>query len=70
MRFPKNRIRFSKSYDGKPSEKGFLVLDLKGLDTEGANTLVLEMGDVEAARSHGDQQSDALKRAKDLLGGI
>ena len=70
MRFPKNRVRFTKSYDGKASDQGYLVLDLKGLDIEGATSLVLDVSDVEAAREAGDQQSDALKKARDLLGGL
>ena len=70
MRFPKNRIRFAGSYDGKTSDQGYLILDLKGLDIEGATSLVLEMADVDQARVKGDQQSDALKKARDLLGGI
>jgi hypothetical protein len=70
MRFPRNRIRFITTHDGKRSEKGYLQLDLKGLDIEGANALVLEMEDVETARAAGDKQDDALKKARDLLGGI
>lgn len=70
MRFPKNRVRFSNTYDGKAADEGYLVLDLKGLDIEGATTLVMEMSEVEAARAAGDRQDDALQRAKDLLGGL
>lgn len=70
MKFPKSRIRFTGTYDGKSSDSGYLVLDLKGLDIEGATSLVLEVSDVEAAKEAGDQQSDALKKARDLLGGL
>jgi hypothetical protein len=70
MKFPRNRIRFTKSYDGKPSEAGYLLLDLKGLDIEGVTTLALDVSEVEAAKAAGDQQSDALQKAKDLLGGL
>lgn len=69
MRFPKERIRFSTSVDGRKAPGGFLVLDLKGLDIEGVDTLVMEMSDVEEARARGDQQADALKRAREILGG-
>jgi hypothetical protein len=69
MRFPKQRIRFANSYDGKSAPGGFLVLDIKGLDIEGANALVLEMADVEAARSQGDRQEEAKRQARELLGG-
>ncbi|HXG24765.1 MAG TPA: hypothetical protein VNJ09_09440 [Chthonomonadales bacterium] len=69
MRFPKERIRFSTSVDGRTTPGGFLVLDLKGLDIEGVDTFVLEMSDIEQARARGDQQADALKRAREILGG-
>ena len=69
MRFPKQRIRFSKSVDGHVNKNGFLLLDLKGLDIQGANSLVLLMDDVESARASGDKQLDASKKARELLGG-
>ena len=69
MRFPKQRLRFSWTHDGHNSDGGFLILDLKGLDTEGATSFVLEMSEVEAARLAGDKQDDAKQRARELLGG-
>ncbi len=67
---PKERVRYAATYDGKSAPGGFLVLDLKGLDIEGANPLVVPMEAVDAARSAGDKQSDALRKARDLLGGL
>jgi len=69
MRFPKQRLRFVKVHDGHTSPDGFLVLNLKGLDIEGATTLVLDMAEVETARASGDQQEEAKRRARELLGG-
>jgi len=69
MKFPKQRIRFSTTADGHKSPQGYLILDLKGLDIEGATSLVLDMTEVEAARSRGDQEDDARRRARELLGG-
>jgi hypothetical protein len=69
MKFPKQRLRFSKTHEGHTSPQGYLVLDLKGLDIEGATSLVIDMADVNAAQSQGDQQDDAKRRAKELLGG-
>ncbi len=67
MRFPRQRIRFARLYEGHTTPEGFLFLDLKGLDIEGVNTLVLDMQDVEAARGEGDRQEDVKKRLKDLF---
>jgi hypothetical protein len=69
MRFPKQRIRFSSSYDGRVSDAGYLLLDLKGLDIEGVTTLVIDMGEIDAARAAGDREDDARRRARELLGG-
>jgi hypothetical protein len=69
MRFPKERIRFAQNFDGRPSTSGFLVLDVKGLDLEGVDAFILEMSDIEEARAKGEQQMDALKRVREILGG-
>jgi hypothetical protein len=69
MNFPEKRLSFTKSVDGKYSEKGFLVLDLHGLDIEGANTLVITMENVERTVRQGDQQEEAKRKARELLGG-
>lgn len=69
MQFPKQRIKFAKSVDGSISREGYLILDIKGLDIEGATSLVLEISDVDAARAAGDKASEASKRARELLGG-
>jgi hypothetical protein len=69
MRFPKERIRFSKSEDGRLSQSGFLVLDLKGLDIEGATKFVIDFEEADAARRAGDKQVDAMQKARNLLGG-
>jgi hypothetical protein len=68
MRFPKQRIRFATVHEGHTAPDGYLVLDLKGLDTEGATSFVLDMRDVDAARAQGDKQSDAARRVRDLFG--
>ncbi len=69
MRFPKQRIQFTKSHDGRSTDEGFLVLDIKGLDIEGATSLVLDMADVKTASAAGDREDEAKRRARELLGG-
>jgi len=69
MRFPKQRLRFTLTHDGKPEERGYIVLDLKGLDIEGVNSLAVRLEDIETARGQGDKQEDAAKKARELLGG-
>jgi len=57
------------TYDGRRIDGGYLVLDIKGLDIEGANALVIEISDIDAARAAGDKEQSAKQRAKELLGG-
>jgi hypothetical protein len=69
MKFPKQRLRFTKTNEGHTTKEGYLVLDLKGLDIEGASSLIIDMADVLAVQSQGDQQDEAKRRARELLGG-
>lgn len=69
MLFPKNRVRFTTTYQGKSDPKGWIVLDLKGVDLEGATALYLPMEDIQKLKEGGDTATDRLKQARALLGG-
>jgi len=69
MNFPRNRLRFTRTHDGSTSATGWLELDVKGLDLEGVSKITIELAEVDRLRHGGDQQDEALKRARDLLGG-
>jgi len=69
MLFPKNRVRFTTSYQGKTEPDGWLVLDLAGVDLEGATKLYIPMADIEKLKQGGDVTSERLKQARALLGG-
>ena len=68
MLFPKNRIRFSSSYQGKTEPDGWIVLDLTAVELDGVTRLYLSGEDIAAARARGDQTGDRLKQARSLLG--
>ncbi|HLK56951.1 MAG TPA: hypothetical protein VKU00_10320 [Chthonomonadaceae bacterium] len=69
MLFPKNRMRFTTSYQGKTEPEGWIVLDLTGVELEGVNRLYLSMEDIQKLKQGGDTASDRLKQARSLLGG-
>lgn len=69
MLFPKSRVRFTHTYQGKTDPQGWYVLDLKGVDLDGATTLYLAAAELDALKARGDTASDRLKSAKALLGG-
>lgn len=70
MLFPKNRMRFTTSYQGKSEPEGWIVLDLTGVDMDGVNKIYLSMEDIQTLRQSGDTASDRLKQARALLGGV
>ena len=68
MNFPKDRMRFVRAHDGSVSETGWLELDVKALDLEGVSKIYLDLAEVDHLREIGDQQEDALREARELLG--
>ena len=69
MLFPKNKMRFTTTYQGKMEPEGWIVLDLTGADLEGVTKLYLPMDDLQKLKQGGDITSDRLKQARSLLGG-
>ncbi|HZO86948.1 MAG TPA: hypothetical protein VFB38_01315 [Chthonomonadaceae bacterium] len=69
MLFPKSRMRFTTTYQGKSSPEGWIVLELTGVDLEGANKIYLPMEEIEKLKQRGDTAADKLKQARALLGG-
>ena len=69
MLFPRSRMRFTKSYQGKTEPEGWIILDLTGADIDGANKVYVSMQDVEKLILGGDTASEKLKAARALLGG-
>jgi hypothetical protein len=70
MRFPRQRIEYTRVHDGKPSAEGYIVLNLKGFDLEGVTSLAIDVSDIEACRKAGDKAAEEKQRVKDLLGGL
>jgi hypothetical protein len=70
MRFPRQRIQFSRMHDGKPSTEGYIVLNLKGFDLEGVTALAIDVADIEECRRSGDKADEEKQRVRDLLGGL
>ncbi len=69
MLFPKNRIKFTGTFKGKTDPDGWIVLDLKGADLEGAAKVYLSLTDIEKLKAGGDAASQRLQQARSLLGG-
>jgi hypothetical protein len=69
MLFPKSRMRFTSSYQGKNGSPGWIVLDLTGADLDGVGKIYLPAEQVQKLIADGDLAGDKLKAARMLLGG-
>jgi len=69
LRFPRQRLRFTRVYDGKATSSGYIVLDLKGIDLEGVTTLAIDVEELQGCLAAGDKQEQEKQRVRDLLGG-
>lgn len=68
MHFPKDRIRFSETFQGKDTPAGYLTLNLRGLDLEGINELWVDLSLAEELRKKKGQQDRAAEDFKALFG--
>lgn len=68
MNFPKGRLRITHSHEGRQSEKGWLVLDVRGLDLDGVNSIVIPIEDIEKLQEGSQQQANPLEQLQKLLG--
>ncbi len=69
MLFPKARMRYTSSYQGKQGNPGWIILDLTGADMDGANKLYLPAELLQKLIKDGDLAGDRLIAARFLLGG-
>jgi hypothetical protein len=70
MLFPKNRMKFVTTYQGKDDPDGWITLDIKGADLEGAGKVYLSMADIQSLRSGGGKAAEKLQQARSLLGSL
>ncbi len=68
MNFPRNRMRITHSHEGRQSEKGWLVLDVRGLDLDGVNSIVIPLEDIERLQEAPQQSTNPLEQLHKLLG--
>lgn len=68
MNFPKERLRITRIHEGRQSEKGWLLLDVRNLDLDGVNTIYIPLEDIEKLKDQTQQQSNPLEQLHKLLG--
>ncbi|HUV03616.1 MAG TPA: hypothetical protein VMX94_00745 [Armatimonadota bacterium] len=69
MLFPKERMGHTSTYQGNKSEEGWLILSIGNMELEGVNKVFIDLRDVEEVKERAAKESEALGKAKRLLGG-
>ena len=69
MLFPKEKIGYTSSLQGNKSEEGWLVLSIGNVELEGVTKLYIDLNDVDEIKKRAGKESDALEKARRLLGG-
>lgn len=69
MLLPKEKLGYTTTYQGRTSEAGWLVLNIANLDLEGVSKIYIDLSDVEEVKSRKSKESEALEKARKLLGG-
>jgi len=69
MLLSRDKIGYTTTYQGQTSEAGWLVLNIANLDLEGVSKIYIDLRDVEEIRAGKSKESEALEKAKKLLGG-
>lgn len=67
MDFPKNRLKLTKHKGTRTSDQGWLVLDVKGIDLDGVNEIVISMEDLNGLKVDAPPNSDPLSRLAQFL---
>lgn len=69
MDFPKEKMEFVTSHEGKTSDEGWLVLHIGGMDLDGITKIYIDLAEVAAVKQRGERHSEVLERMRSLLGG-
>ena len=67
MRVPKERLELRPSVEGRESQAGWLVIDLKALDLEGVQRLEVDLDEVEGIRSKQSKAGSLFESLKSKL---
>ena len=69
MLFPKSKMSHTSTYQGNVSEDGWLILTIGNVELEGVTKIYIDLEDLEEIRGKSAKESEALNKAKRLLGG-
>lgn len=69
MLFPKEKMNHTTAYQGNKSDEGWLILNIGNMELDGVNKIYIDLRDVDAVKKKSAKESEALDKAKRLLGG-
>lgn len=69
MLFPKTKMSHTGTYQGNVSEDGWLILNIGNVELEGVTKIYIDLQDLNEIKGKAAKESEALNKAKKLLGG-
>ena len=69
MLFPKSKMSHTSTYQGNVSDEGWLILSIGNVELEGVTKIYIDLQDLQEIKQKSAKESDALNKAKKLLGG-
>ena len=69
MLFPKSKMSHTSTYQGNVTDEGWLILNIGNVELEGVTKIYIDLQDLKDIKAKSARESDALNKAKKLLGG-
>jgi len=69
MLFPKSKMSHTSTYQGNVSDEGWLILSIGNVELEGVTKIYIDLQDLNEIKGKSAKESEALNKAKKLLGG-
>ena len=69
MLFPKSKMSHTSTYQGNVTDEGWLILSIGNVELEGVTKIYIDLQDLQEIKQKSAKESDALNKAKKLLGG-
>jgi len=63
-------MKYVTTFKGKDDPEGWIVLDLKGADIEGATKVYLSMVEIQNLKQRGNRAEEKLQEARSLFGSL
>ena len=67
MLFPTSRLKFTRTFQGKATVDGWLVMEMTGVDIDGVSRIYIPVEEIERLKQGGDKGAERLNALRGLL---